>query len=134
MPEYRFKCECGNRVGQWRAMRNAAKPKVCKCGQTMVRDFQAEGRKGGGELPDWNSSNAGVGLDQVQECNEMYADLGVTFDPRTGNAHVPGRNRTRYLKRRGLTELVGAPLSNHHGKRFHVVDGEVVEIPGRPCG
>ncbi len=100
----------------------------------MARDFQAEGHKDHGELPDWNSSNAGVGLDQVRECNEMYADLGVTFDPKTGNAHVPGRNRMKFLKRRGVTELVGAPLSNHHGRRFHVVDGQVVEIDVRPCG
>ncbi len=134
MPEYRFKCECGTRTAQWRPMKDSSKPEICaECGNDMVRDFQAEGYKGHGELPDWISENAGVGLGQVRECNEMYAHLGVTFDSK-GKAHVPGRNRMRFLKERGLTELADAPRRNNHGRRFHVVDGDVVEMDVRPCG
>jgi len=57
-----------------------------------------------GDLPDWESVNAGVMPDQVEEANREYADLGVRFDSE-GNAHVPGNNRRAFLKRRGLTEL-----------------------------
>jgi len=70
----------------------------------MRRDIQAEQKPPAGELPDWVSVNAGVDPHRVQEANRYYADLGVRFDA-TGNAHVPGRNRRKFLKRRGMCEL-----------------------------
>jgi len=56
-----------------------------------------------GDLPDWVSVNAGVSPAQAREANRAYADLGVTFDGK-GRAHVPGNNRAKFLKRRGLAD------------------------------
>lgn len=76
------------------------------CAGTMHRDFQAEqGHRRTGALPDWDSINAGVDPEDVPRANKYYAHMGVTFDPRTGNAHVPGCNRKAFLKERGMHDL-----------------------------
>ena len=60
-----------------------------------------------GDLPEWTSTNGGVTVDRIAEARKEYADLGVDFNAR-GDAVVPGNNRQKFLKRRGLGEKVGA--------------------------
>lgn len=112
MPVYCYTCECGRTTEVKRATyprRVPARARCAGCGRHAPRDIQAEvghGRKG--DLPDWVSINAGVSPLDVARCNRDpgYRRLGVTFD-RQGRAHVPGNNRTKFLKYRGMTELSG---------------------------
>jgi len=106
VPRYAYKCAlCDREVEETRRVKNRYKRTRCGCGGLFERNMSAEGKPQSGELPDWTSVNAGVAPDQVPEANRYYAHLGVTFDPHSGNAHVPGRNRRKFLKLRGLAEL-----------------------------
>ena len=107
MPFYCYDCpNCESKESHLRTMAERNKLTSCaKCGAVMQRDLYAEQahmRKG--DLPDWVSNNAGVLPPQVGEANRLYADLGVRFDS-DGKAHVPGKNRNAFLKRRGLTDV-----------------------------
>lgn len=117
MAIYVYKCEaCDQTVELQRPMGKAPVDPPCMapragkpgkhCTGTMHRDFQAEhGHRRRGALPAWVSINAGVHVEDVPRANKHYAKMDVTFDPRTGNAHVPGRNRKAFLKERGMHDL-----------------------------
>jgi len=102
-PIYDFECQCGRKREEFTHAHE--RPVIrCECGREMRPDYQAEnGSNRSGELPDWVSIGAGVCPTQSAEASRHYAHLGVTFDD-NGHAHVPGRNRTRFLKERGLDE------------------------------
>ena len=129
MPMYCYTCDvCGLNAEELRPMADSDKPMTCVCGQKMRRDYGAEKHGMSGELPEWTSVNAGVNPDQVAECNQMYAHLGVRFDPKNGNAIVPGNNRRRFLKERGVDELHDAPKRRGGCKRYRVIDGKVTQV------
>lgn len=114
---YSYQCDkCGRKVDEFRPMDERNYELPCNepvagkpghhCNGIMQRDLQAEqGHMRTGDLPDWTSMSSGVHPSQVDEANKAYAHLGVTFDRKTGDAHVPGNNRMRYLRERGLVEL-----------------------------
>jgi len=111
--------KCGAKVEQYRELgqRNAPRPCGAKldtehafCDGILVQDLQAKfSGSRNAEARDWVSIGAGVAVSQVARANREYADLGVTFDPKTGNARVPGNKRMEFLKRRGFVELSSAP-------------------------
>ncbi len=106
MLTYAYICDTCKRTTELRRpaeQRNM--PVRCECGEFMRRDYQAEqGHMRQGDLPDWVSVNAGFLPADIPRARQRYAHLGVTVDAK-GNAHVPGKNRRRFLKERGLCEL-----------------------------
>lgn len=112
MPIYAYSCRvCGRVVEQLRPVKHMDRRRRCNaiqpgehCKGMLERRIDLERHAPSGELPDWTSLAAGVAPSQVPEANRMYADLDVKFDKR-GLAHVPGKNRNAFLKRKGLIEL-----------------------------
>lgn len=122
MPTYCYKCQvCGEKAEGQRPVELRDVRIGCPvpgCAGLLMRDQKRElksqtGRTG--RLPDWDSTGAGVCAGQVTEANKAYADLGVRFDS-DGIAHVPGPNRQKFIKRRGLVELAEAPRRNRYAK------------------
>jgi hypothetical protein len=106
---YCYRCsKCGKAIEEQRpsGTRNSRRKhyivEATDCDGVMERDYQSEhaGQRSG-ELPDWVSVNAGVCPSQIDAANRAYAHLDVKFDHK-GNAHVPGKQRNRFLKERGL--------------------------------
>lgn len=112
MPIYAYSCKvCGRVAEQLRPMDQRDSIRLCgadrhggHCKGVLERRIDLERHRPAGELPDWTSLSAGVAPSQVNEANRLYADLDVKFDKK-GLAHVPGRNRNAFLKRKGLIEL-----------------------------
>ena len=121
MPIYVYRCgKCNGVVEQTRSVSERDAEVECPCGGPLVRDLRATllaGTPRSGELPDWTSVNAGFSPYARERAEREYADLGVRID-RKGNVTVPGRNRKAFLKRRGMTELDGAPKIPGATKRF----------------
>ena len=124
MPTYCYKCDqCGHTAEGQRPVDLRDVRLGCpvpNCMGLLVRDEGREWatqRSSTGRLPDWDSVGAGVSPNQVTEANKEYADLGVRFDS-DGIAHVPGPNRQKFLKRRGLAELEGPRRKNRYANRI----------------
>jgi len=127
MPTYCYKCDkCGKHEDIPRPdnHRDVALPcREIKCTGWLQRDLlrELESQRHSGKLRNWLSLGAAVNAGQVQEANRLYADLDVHFDKR-GMAHVPGRNRDKFLKRRGFVQLEDAPRRNRYAKRITATD------------
>ena len=127
MPQYLFICnECGTHAEVTRPMSESAKPVVCEvCEEVMARDYQGEGTKGKtGELAPWRSWAAGFHTSQVPEARELYKDLDVKINDWGTVTDCPGKNRKKFLERRGLHDKSTPPVKSSSTKTFKEVDGK----------
>jgi putative FmdB family regulatory protein len=109
MPVYIFHCEgCGAHSEETRPMSDSQKPKVCDCGETMIRDFAAEH---GGVIAtpgNWPMESYAVGVNpaQVPEFMKFDQEHGVKTEySRGGNPIFTDRaHRKRYCDAHGKVD------------------------------
>jgi len=107
MPEYHYRCDCGNTLVVDKSMSNCHDTEICvECSAEMYRDYHAENTTTNGgdhEARPLHSDALAIHPSQIDEHHRLYPD--VPLDNKCRPVLTRYKQREAYLKARGVEKI-----------------------------